>query len=138
MTNISLKQRAEEWIKREEGFRPTVYICSAGVGTIGHGITWITEEESAMLVGNRVNLCIKQLEEILSEKEVSLDDFRKTIIVDMLYQLGLSGVKGFKKMWTALRDMDYELAADEMLDSKWHIDTPVRCECLAKRMRMGG
>lgn len=138
MTNISLKQRAEEWIKREEGFSPTVYVCSAGVGTIGHGITWITEEESAMIVSNRVKMCIEQLEDLLLEWEVSLDDFRKTIIVDMLYQLGLPKVKGFKKMWKALQDMDYDVAADEMLNSKWHIQTPVRCEQLAKRMRMGG
>lgn len=138
MTNISLKQRAEEWIKREEGFSPTVYVCSAGVGTIGHGITWITEEESAMIVSNRVKMCIEQLEDLLLEWEVSLDDFRKTIIVDMLYQIGLPKVKGFKKMWKALQDMDYDVAADEMLNSKWHIQTPVRCEQLAKRMRMGG
>lgn len=138
MTSISLKQRAEEWIKREEGFSPTVYACSVGVGTIGHGITWITEEESAMIVSNRVKMCIEQLEDLLLEWEVSLDDFRKTIIVDMLYQLGLPKVKGFKKMWKALQDMDYDVAADEMLNSKWHIQTPVRCEQLAKRMRMGG
>lgn len=138
MTNLSLKRRAEEWIKREEGFRAKPYLDSRGVGTIGHGITWITEEESAMLVSNRVSRCMTALGTILIDNNISLDDFRKTILIDMLYQLGYDGVCRFKKMIAALVDMDYERAADEMLNSQWHIQTPVRCEQLAKRMRTGG
>ena len=41
----------------------------------------------------------------------------------------------FKKMWQALRDKDYEEAANQMIDSAWHKQTTSRCESLASVMR---
>ena len=32
-------------ILSEEGFESAVYLDSMGIGTIGHGLTWMTEEE---------------------------------------------------------------------------------------------
>ena len=55
----------------------------------------------------------------------------------MSYQLGFSGLLKFKKMFKALENMNYEEAANEMLDSKWHLDTPSRCKLNSERMRLG-
>lgn len=124
-----------EWIIKEEGFVSRPYKCSEGVLTFGHGLTYITEEESKEIVKNRIEEIISKLPVVLGK--ISLDDFRKTIIIDMCFQLGIEGVRSFKKMLTALANYDYDRAADEMLNSKWHIQTPARCEMLANRMRKG-
>ena len=42
-------------IKKHEGFSPVVYKCTAGVDTFGHGLTWITEEESLEILSNRIS-----------------------------------------------------------------------------------
>ena len=54
------------------------------------------------------------------------------VIVEMVFQLGKTGVSKFKKMWKALSDGDKKQASLEMQDSRWHSQTPVRCEALAE------
>lgn len=67
----------------------------------------------------------------------SLDWARQGVIICMLHQLGARGVANFRKMLSALARNDYEAAADEMLDSGWHKQTPERCERMAEIMRTG-
>ena len=56
----------------------------------------------------------------------------------MSYQLGLSGLSRFRKMIRAIDHMEFESAADEMLDSKWaREDTPHRAARHANVMRTG-
>jgi len=62
---------------------------------------------------------------------------RQGVIVCMLHQLGARGVSGFRRMLDALGRSSYEAAADEMLDSAWHRQTPGRCERMAQIMRTG-
>jgi hypothetical protein len=54
------------------------------------------------------------------------------VIVEMVFQLGKTGVSKFRKMWKALSDGDRQEAANQMKDSRWHSQTPVRCEALAE------
>jgi GH24 family phage-related lysozyme (muramidase) len=54
------------------------------------------------------------------------------VIVEMVFQLGKTGVSKFRKMWKALSDGDRKEAAAQMKDSRWHSQTPVRCEALAE------
>ena len=129
--------RINEWIHREEGFRSKPYACSEGVLTFGHGLTYITEEESKILVENRIRKIVDQLDRYLNERDISIDGFRFDVLTDMCYQLGFDGVIKFKRMFAALRDMDYDRAADEMLNSKWNIQTPERCLKQSMRMRHG-
>ena len=54
-----------ERIAKNEGFRPKVYKCSEGVDTIGHGITWLTEEESLHILTGRISqLHLKLLDKL--------------------------------------------------------------------------
>ena len=135
MVNLTLRKRTIEWLLKEEGFRSKPYKCTEGVLTFGHGLTYITEEESLNIVKKRVEEIISKLPAVLGD--TALDDFRKAILVDMCFQLGIKGVCSFKGMLAALAKGDYETAAQEMLNSKWHVQTPVRCEKLAERMRKG-
>ena len=52
----------------------------------------------------------------------------------MCFQLGKRGVQKFVKMLLALEERDYKTASLEMLDSKWHSQTPKRCKELSQLM----
>jgi lysozyme len=53
------------------------------------------------------------------------------VIVEMVFQLGETGVSKFRKMWKALSDGNKKEAAAQMIDSRWHDQTPIRCKELA-------
>ena len=55
----------------------------------------------------------------------------KEVIIEMVFQLGKTGVSKFKKMWTAFGNNDYNEAANQMLDSKWAKQTPSRAKDLS-------
>ena len=133
----SLYDKLVNGIKKHEGFRDRPYFDSLGVGTIGYGTTWITEEEADMLLRNRLQSCISEIDSYIDELSVSIDEVRRAILYEMCYQLGIDGVKRFRKMWEALVDMDYEKASREMKTSRWHKQTPARCEYLAGVMLRG-
>lgn len=121
----------------DEGFVPYVYKDTLGMYTIGHGLTYITEEESKNIVKQRVNESYEFINKELDKRNISLDEFRKSVLLNMCFQLGHSGVLAFKDMWQSLENMDYDGAANAMLDSLWHEQTKNRCERLAKWMRDG-
>ena len=133
----SVYHNLTERIKKHEGFRARPYFDSLGVGTIGYGTTWITEEEADMLLRNRLQSCISEIDSYIDELSVSIDEVRLSILYEMCYQLGIDGVKRFRKMWEALANMDYEKASREMKASRWHKQTPARCEYLAGVMLRG-
>lgn len=65
------------------------------------------------------------------------DVVRRGVLDEMVFQLGLVGVLGFRKMLSAFYARDYARAADEMLDSAWARQTPNRARMLAGLMRTG-
>lgn len=67
----------------------------------------------------------------------SADAVRRGVLEEMTFQLGVRGVRGFKRMLSAFYARDYAKAADEMLDSAWARQTPNRARELANLMRTG-
>ena len=126
-----------ERVKKHEGFMERVYFDSLGVGTIGYGFTYLKKEECDRILDNRLKEATGLVEGYLANEGISLDDFRIGILVEMTFQLGFKGVLCFKKMWRAIRDMDYERAAEEMKDSRWFRQTPTRSADLANKMMKG-
>lgn len=124
-------------VKIHEGFRDKPYFDSLGIGTIGYGFTYLKKEECDKILDNRLKECVGLIEGYLANENISLDDFRVAILVEMTFQIGFKGVLGFKKMWHAIREMDYETAAAEMKDSRWFKQTPVRAGNLADKMARG-
>ena len=53
----------------------------------------------------------------------------------MCYQMGLSGVLKFKRALAAMEIKNWEMAADEMLDSLWARQTSRRANELADLIR---
>lgn len=66
-----------------------------------------------------------------------LDEVRKAILINMCFNLGLPRLMTFRKMLKALEDRNYELAAKEMLDSKWAKQVGNRAIELSEMMRTG-
>lgn len=124
-------------VKLHEGFRERPYLDSLGIGTIGYGFTYLKKEECDKILDNRLKECCGLIEGYLANESISLDDFRVGILVEMTFQLGFKGVLGFKKMWRAIREMDYTKASEEMKDSRWFRQTPARSADLANKMKKG-
>lgn len=133
----SVYHNLTERVKLHEGFREKPYFDSLGIGTIGYGFTYLKKEECDKILDNRLKEATGLIEGYLANEGISLDDFRVGILVEMTFQLGFKGVLGFKKMWKAIREMDYTKASEEMKNSRWFKQTPVRAGHLADKMMKG-
>ena len=128
-------------LKRHEGFRSKPYKDSVGVTTIGYGTNLdngITEEEASMLMEFRLRALADELFATYAyEMMFHINMERSTVLINMLYNLGVPRLLGFKKMWAALSVGNFEKAADEMLDSKWAKQVGDRAIELSTQMRTG-
>jgi lysozyme len=116
-----------DMIKLNEGMvmengRHIPYEDSVGKMTIGFGRNLtdmgISEGEAQTLLWNDVENVIKELDQNLPFFN-DLSENRRYALIDMCFNLGLTRFMGFKKMLTALERKEYDIAADEALDSKW-------------------
>ena len=134
----------KERIKTHEGFRDFCYLESLGKKTVGWGHLCRDDEEWDIKKTYEIDF----LEEVFEKDfknalggaesligNVKIHPQAKEIIIEMVFQLGKTGVSKFKKMLKALKKKDYKEAANQMLDSKWHTQTPERAEGLASLMR---
>ena len=64
-----------------------------------------------------------------------IDEQAEEILIEMVFQLGMTGVSKFKNMWKALAELNYVGASYEMLDSRWAKQTPNRAKAMAKTMK---
>ena len=136
---LSPRPHLIERIKRHEGLRLKPYICPTGHLTIGYGrnieANGITEEEAEYLLAHDVQRAEKDAQSL--EWFQGLSGPRQEVVVEMVYQMGLRTVRGFLRLAKAIRDGDWDEAANQMLASMWHKQTPQRCEELAAIMREG-
>lgn len=140
MTN----EEFEEMLLRHEGLRLQPYKDSEGYLTIGVGRLidpekdgGITHDEAIYLMRNDIDRKAAELGERFPIVH-DMDSTRYYILVNMAFNLGISGLAGFKKMWRAIHERDYQKAAEEMLDSKWATQVGKRAQELALLMKFGG
>jgi lysozyme len=62
-------------------------------------------------------------------------DDRQEVLADMIYNLGLTRFRGFRKLIAAVHACDWERAADEMIDSAWYRQVGRRSREHVARMR---
>lgn len=135
-----------ERVKRHEGCVLTTYMDSLGHESIGYGhkLTRLESYPNGITEDEAMDILITDLDIAKSQVATAfpwslrLDDVRLSVLIEMVFQLGIGGVQKFQKMLNAMREDDYDRAALEMLDSQWHVQTPSRCEELARIMRTGG
>lgn len=127
-----------DYVKKNEGFRSKPYHCSEGKLTIGYG--WnldagIDEHLAGVILNAQLVRVSSSLQNYLFWAQLKSE--RKTVLIDMCFQLGQAGLAKFKKLIAALYAQDYEKAADEILNSKYARQTPGRAAMNAKIMRSG-
>lgn len=132
-------QRLMTALKRDEGKSLKPYRCTAGRLTIGYGRNLqdvgITDTEAEILLENDVLAVINQLTRY--QTFLDLDSVRQEVLANMCFNLGLSRLMQFKKMWAALQVEDFEEAAKQMIDSAWYHQVGARAERLVAAMRSG-
>ena len=122
-------------IKRHEGYRGMPYEDTLGNWTIGYGTKLpLDKVESELLLEKRLNEAANELVSAVPSV-LNLPTEAQAILFNMAYNMGVPKLLGFKKMFAALDEEDYEEAARQMLDSRWHLQVRGRAEELAERMR---
>ena len=128
-----------EEVKREEGFVAKVYLDTKGKQTIGYGTLLedgITEAEAELLLRHRLDLMAEELERSrIGDVYKNLKPNARRAVLNMAYNMGVPSLLGFKRMWAALREGDYEGAAAEALDSDYARELPARAGRVAGMMR---
>ena len=138
-------ERLLESVKKHEGYRNKVYLDTLGKRTVGVGHLCVEdfweddkeyEEKFLMtILEHDLETAIKGAERLCSNCP-GIDDLAKEIIIEMVFQLGETGVSKFKNMWKALEQSPpaYSVAASEMLDSRWAKQTPNRAQDMSAQM----
>ena len=118
-----------ERIKHHEGFRSKVYQCTEGYDTIGFGFAIkdlvLDEDIAEMILMRKLEDLMKRIGKTFSWWK-SADSDVKDVVVEMCFQLGVSGFSKFKKTINHLENKRYGKASVEMLDSRWAKQTPNR------------
>lgn len=123
---------------RHEGMKLKPYLDCVGKLTIGAGRNLddvgISQKEAEMLLENDIERSLA-LAESAFDWFYRLSPVRQDVILSMIFNLGIHGFLGFKKMIQAISIYDYELASREMLDSKWAGQVGKRAYELSEMMR---
>jgi len=159
-----MKYNAENFVNKliaHEGLRLQVYKDTLGIDTIGigrnledRGITkeeldWmdipnmdavyeygITEADAMYLAKNDVQIVEKEL--VRAHPCVDkLDAVRQLVLMDMAFNMGVPRLRKFTKMWNAIHENKFDIAAKEMLDSRWAVQVKSRSTKLAHAMHHG-
>jgi lysozyme len=144
-----------------EGMVLTVYQDTLGIDTIGIGRNLkdrgiskeeldhmdipninviyehgISEADARYLAANDVQIVE---DELLKAHPciAGLDAVRQLILIDMAFNMGVPRLCKFKNMWNAIHEEKFDIAAKEMLDSRWANQVKLRSVKLANAMHNG-
>ena len=126
-------------IMEHEGFRDIAYNDTLGIATIGYGHMILPKDN--IQIGNKYskefltelfdkdfNIAVKGANKLIKEKlphllMLGLSDIElgkiEGVLIEMVFQMGRPRTSKFKKMFKAIDEADWDLAAEEMLDSRW-------------------
>lgn len=123
-----------------EGKRNKAYLDSVGKITIGIGRNLddvgLSEKEVEYLFQNDLTSAINGAMNLFPNL-FAWSENRQHALIEMVFNLGESGVRKFRKMREAISVYDWEKAANEALDSKWAKQVGKRAERLAMSLRNG-
>ena len=138
--------RLKDSVKQHEGYRNKVYLDTLGKRTVGVGHLCVEDfweddkeyEESFLMeiLEKDLSEAIKGANDLMAEHDcMDINEKAHEILIEMVFQLGKTGVSKFRKMWDALSEKNYIGASFEMLDSRWAKQTPNRANGMAKTMK---
>lgn len=134
------RQKLRSLLTTHEQFKQFPYHDTTGHLTIGIGRNLtdrgISQTEAFALLDDDISYFCSRISHACGYFD-ALADNRKIALVDMCFNLGVNGFLGFNNMQSALERGDYEMAAQEMLDSKWATQVGERAVTLANIVRTG-
>ena len=136
----------------DEGIKYELYLCSENhlTGGIGHLITEWDKDYYGKPIGypvpnEQVNAWFeKDIDVTINDCKIIFEEFdslpeeAQLVIANMCFQLGRPRLSKFKKFIAAVKEQDWERAADEMKDSRWYKQTTARAERLISRIQILG
>jgi lysozyme len=144
------KQRLRDQLKKHEGVRQFVYDdCTGklideacfvrGKPTIGVGRNLadrgLADDEIDYLLDNDINDCIAEAQKFRWFE--ALNPVRQAAVVELLFNLGLTRLSGFKKFLNFMNEHRYAQAAGELKNSLWHNQVGKRAETLEAQILTG-
>jgi len=123
---------------RHEGLELTPYTDTVGVLTVGVGrnLERPISYELAMFMLDEDIATIKNDVKQFDWFE-GLNEARQSVILNMIFNLGITRFKKFKNTINAIKAKDYLTASQEMLNSKWSEQVGHRAIELAMTMESG-
>ena len=136
-------EEAVELVAQHEGFRSKPYHCTEGYLTIAYGkrvdYLQVDKETGKKWLKEELKELDKRLQHTFGWFNNSPDDVKK-VVIDMCYNLGVSGFSKFKKTIYLFDTGQYEEASEEMLNSKWANQVKTRAlndSLIIKKLKQG-
>jgi len=134
-------------IKLHEGLRFEPYLCPAGAWTIGYGhkirkhekFTRLTIDQAERLLDRDIETAEAEARSMFPDsKYKNFTKNRWDVLTELVFNLGLTRFRGFKRMISAIDGGDWQQAAAELEDSKWYRQVgPNRGDTLVCLLREG-
>ena len=141
-------QRLREDLEIDEGVKHEIYLDHLGYPTFGIGhLVLDTDPEHGQPVGTAVSndRVIEAFESdlvgVMSDCERLYPDFgdlpeeAQQVIANMMFNMGRPRLSKFKGMKRRVDARDWNIAADEMIDSRWYRQVTNRADRLVQRIR---
>ena len=129
-------------VRDHEGYRDQVYLDSLSKRTVGVGhlcVEGFWEDDKKYSEKFLMEILEKDLENAISGAEellkgCNLPSLANEIVVEMVFQLGKTGVSKFRNFLAALQgdSPQWLKASEEMLDSRWAKQTPNRAKGMSE------
>ena len=140
--------KLREQLKIDEGCVYEIYLDHLGYPTfgIGHLViesdpengqalgTPVSEDRVASAFNSDVEIVLSDCNKLYPDFE-SLPEEVQQIIANMMFNLGYPRMSKFRGMKAGVDAKDWNLAAEEMVDSRWYAQVGRRAERLVSRMR---
>ena len=129
-------------LKRHEGVRSKVYMCSAGYETIGVGRNiadsglGLSDDEIDYLLNNDIERVRQELTDTYFWFP-ALNEARQDAMIDISFNLGQTRLRGFIKAIEAMSREQFDIAADEFMDSRWSQQVGNRAVEVTEMIRTG-
>ena len=141
-------EKLREELEIDEGCKYEIYLDHLGYPTFGIGHLVVEHDaEYGWEVGTSIDTVRvhetfeSDIETVLSDCTKLYEDFEdlpeeaQRVIANMMFNMGYTRLSKFKGMKRGVDARDWNVAADEMVDSRWYHQVTSRARRLVERMR---
>ena len=132
-----------EMLRRHEGVRSHAYKCSEDMITVGvgrnvdeNGGLGLSEDEIDYLLENDITRVRQELTDTYFWFP-ALNEARQDAMIDISFNLGQTRLRGFVKAVEAMSREQFDIAADEFMDSRWSQQVGNRAVEVTEMIRTG-